>query len=150
VWKRCDVICSLDVDWSNGDGLEEALGCVERTASSSGTYRRAGLDRTLLVTQAEAAVQEDVPVVSLEQEEQRREASLQGRAALTHRHLATVARTLVLDEVVSHGVVRVGRVGGVAVLQNDCKAISLYILNGHAHKQRGAQGQVDWACWVRL
>ena len=46
-----------------------------------------------LVTQVEAAVKVDISVVSMEQEEQGRETSLEGRAALIHCHLTTVGRT---------------------------------------------------------
>ena len=41
----------------------------------------------------EAAVKVDISVVSMEQEEQGRETSLEGRAALIHCHLTTVGRT---------------------------------------------------------
>ena len=137
------------------------------------THRRAG--GVPLVTQVEAAVQVDVPVVPLEQEQQRREASLEGQATLLHGHLATVGGTpggmmcfrhkhthslmqtyfniqahiLVLDEEVFQEVIRVRGVGGVAVLRNDHKGVSVRLFNRHAHMQDGAQERSDRACRVR-
>ena len=55
------------------------------------THRRAG--GVPLVTQFKAAVQIDVPVVPLKQEQQCREASLEGQATVLHGHLVTVGRT---------------------------------------------------------
>lgn len=56
---------------------------------------------------------------------------------------------LVLDEEVSHGIVRVWWVSGVAVLQNNCKAW-ISVLHRHAHIQRWAHWQGDLDCWISL
>ena len=146
------------------------------------TYRRAWGGS--LVTQVEAAVKVDISVVSMEQEEQGRETSLEGRAALTHCHLTTVGRTpgekkaqvvglwwwhittcllwhkqtsaeaeewnlLVLNEEVSHGVIRAGGVRGVAVVQNDHKPWVSFPYR-YSYIQGRAHWQGDWACWVTL
>lgn len=45
------------------------------------------------VTQAEATVEEDIPILILEQEEQGRETSLVGQAAPDHCHLSLICGT---------------------------------------------------------
>jgi len=69
------------VDWSNGEGLERA-GVRDGAGCSPRAHRFAG--RALLVTQTEAAVQEDGAVVTLEQEQQSGKVGLERRATLNH------------------------------------------------------------------
>lgn len=80
-------ICNLSVIVANEKSWREN----RDRGKSLGTH--IGAEGASLVTQADAAVQEDVSVLSLEQEEERSEASPVGRAAFIHCHLATVSRT---------------------------------------------------------
>ena len=56
---------------------------------------------------------------------------------------------LVLNEEVSHGVIRAGGASGVAVVQNDHKPWICFPYR-YSYIQGRAHWQGDWSCWVRL